>query len=97
LGITFLVNAQEARHKGGELNGHPAAFAAGLGLLIAGLISAVDDVLGLFAVLTAACAGLARYTAVLLRLEQPVIERATARGFFAGVLLSAALLIFDRF
>lgn len=78
------------------MNGHPAAFAAGFGLFIGGLVSAIDDVLGFVAVVTAACAGAARYTAVLLRRDQAVIERVTARGFFAGVLFSTVFLFIDR-
>ena len=79
------------------MNGYPVGFAAGIGLFIGGIVSAIDDVLGFVAVVTAACAGAARYTAVLLRCDQAQIERVTARGFFAGVLLSAAFLMIDRF
>ncbi len=78
------------------MNGHPAGFAAGIGLFIGGLASAIDDVLGFVAVVTAACAGAARYTAVLLRRDQAQIERATARGFFVGVAFSSVLLLLDR-
>jgi 4-hydroxybenzoate polyprenyltransferase len=79
------------------MNGHPAAFAAGFALLIGGIVSAIGDALGFVAVVTAACAGTARYSAVLLRRDQAQIERVTARGFFIGVLLSAALLVIERF
>jgi len=79
------------------MNGHPAAFAVGVGLLIGGAVSAVAEVLSFVAVVTAACAGVSRYTVVLLRHDQAQIERATARGFFIGPIASAALLILGRF
>jgi hypothetical protein len=78
------------------MNSHPAAFAAGLGLFIGGVVNAVDEVLSFVAVVTAACAGVFRYVVVLRGRDQAQIERATARGFFIGLITSATLLALDR-
>jgi hypothetical protein len=77
------------------MNGHPAGFAAGIGLFIGGVVTAVDEVLSFVAVVTAACTGAARYTAVLLGRDQEQIERATAGGFFVGLVVSVILLLLD--
>jgi hypothetical protein len=70
--------------------------AAAIGFILGGIASAIGGVLGFVAVVTAACAGASRYAAVLLSRDQAQIERATAKGFFVGVLASVVFLLLDR-
>ena len=78
------------------MNVHPAAIAVGLGFLVGGIVSEVNHVLSFAAVVTAACAGAARYSVVLLGRDQLQVERATARGFFVGLIASVAFLVLDH-
>jgi hypothetical protein len=78
------------------MNAHFAVLAAALGFVLGGLVNAIDDVLSFVAVVTAACTGAARYTAVLLHREQAEVEQATAWGFFLGIAASIALLLVDH-
>ena len=79
------------------MNSHLAALAAAIGFILGGIASAVGTALGFLAVVTAACAGASRYAAVLLNRDQTEIERATAMGFYAGVLVSAVFLALNHF
>jgi hypothetical protein len=65
-------------------------------LVFGGIVNGVNHVLGFAAVVTAAFAGTARYTAVLIDADKRQVERTTAFGFYLGVLLSVLLLILDR-
>jgi hypothetical protein len=68
-----------------------------IGLLIGGFATAINHTFSFVAVLTAATTATARYYAVLRKADQEQIERATARGFFFGCMLSGAVLIADQF
>ena len=57
------------------------------------IVSSVNSVLSFAAVVTAAAAGASRYAAVLLGADRDRVERATARGFYLGVLVSAILFV----
>jgi hypothetical protein len=78
------------------VNVHPAAIAVGLAFLIGGIVGEVSHVLSFAAVVTAATAGISRYTVVLLGRPAAQVERATAMGFFVGLIVSLALLFLDR-
>lgn len=62
-----------------------------------GIVSSVNHVLGFAAVVTATLTGAARYAAVLTDFDKRQVERATAYGFYLGVLFSALFLVLDRF
>lgn len=78
------------------MNVHPAAVAVGVAFLIGGIVGEVSHVLSFAAVVTAATAGVSRYAAVLLERPAAQVERATARGFFVGLVVSLVLLALDR-
>jgi hypothetical protein len=79
------------------VNVHPAALAVGLGFLIGGIVTEVNHVLSFAAVVTAATTGVLRYAAVLRGLAPSQVELATARGFYVGLIVSAAFLALDHF
>jgi hypothetical protein len=67
-----------------------SGFAAG-----AVVVEAVGDVVAFGAAVTAFVAATLRYRAVLRRERDEQIGRATAVGFFVGLLLTAALIAID--
>ena len=60
------------------------------------LSDAIGAIVGLAALATALVAATWRYTAVLRRLSEEEVERATAIGFFFGLGASAAILVIDQ-
>lgn len=72
------------------------AIAATIALLIGGIVNSVNHVLSFAAVVIAASTGAARYVAVLRGAKEHQVERATAWGFFFGLLASVVFLALDR-
>ena len=64
-------------------------------LLLAGIVSSIDHLLGFTAVVTAAAASVARYAVVLTNPNRRRLEPVTAYGFHFGFLAAIALFALD--
>ncbi len=64
-------------------------------VLVGGIVSSLNSVLGFLAVVTAAAASFARYVIVLTNADRRRVERMTAYGFHLGILSAAILFILD--
>lgn len=80
------------------MNGHhpPTIVVAGIGVIIgAAITEVVGDVLGVVVLITGLTTAVARYAAVLAGWSNRAVERVTAVGFFAGLVISGLLLTGD--
>jgi hypothetical protein len=64
-------------------------------VVVGGIVSSINSVLGFMAVMTAAGASAARYAVVLTNADRRRVERMTAYGFHLGILAAAILFILD--
>ena len=64
-------------------------------VVLGGIVSSVNSVLGFMAVVTAAGASVVRYAFVLINGDRRRVERMTAYGFHLGIFAAAILFILD--
>jgi hypothetical protein len=65
-------------------------------LVVGGIVSSVNGVLGSMAVITAAAASVARYAIVLTNADRRQVERMTAYGFHLGIVAAIILFVLDQ-
>lgn len=65
-------------------------------LVVGGIVSSANHLLGFMAVVTAAAASTARYVVVLCGADRCRLERATAYGFHFGIFAAVSLFAIDQ-
>jgi hypothetical protein len=65
-------------------------------VVVGGIVSSVNHVLGFMAVVTAAAASVVRYVVVLGSADRRRVERMTAYGFHLGIVAAVVLFILDQ-